>query len=88
LPPSAIQTYEALRAGVLSGQVRPEGLGALIYHGMLRGLAVMLSAVVPPKSAVNRSEPVTPAMPQERGEFVRVLANMLLRTQSEVMHVY
>ena len=27
------------------------------------------------------------AMPHDR-EFVRLLANMLLRTQSEVMHVY
>lgn len=87
MPPAAIQTYEALRAGVLSGQSRPEGLGVVLYHGMVRGLAVMLSAVVPSRSAADRSEPLSSAGPPER-QFVRLLANMLLQTHSEAMHVY
>lgn len=88
LPASALETYEVLREGVLRGQSRPEGLGALVYHGMLRGLAVIVSTATPFKSA---PAPVRlagrTAAPPER-EFVRVLANMLLQTQSEAMHVY
>ncbi|MGO8856889.1 MAG: hypothetical protein ACLQO1_14430 [Steroidobacteraceae bacterium] len=41
LPPAALSTYETLRAEVLGGQARPAGLAAVIYHGMLRGLAVI-----------------------------------------------
>jgi hypothetical protein len=87
LPPSALQTYEVLRVGVLSGQSRPEGLGAVIYHGMLRGLAVIVSARTPAKRALERIPLVGRPTPPER-EFVRLLANMLLQTQSEAMHVY
>lgn len=86
-PSSVVQTYEALRAEVMAGQSRPEGLGALIYHGMVRGLAVILTGVSPPKRAVDRFACVTRAT-SARCEFVRVLANMLLQTQSEALHVY
>jgi len=54
---------------------------------MLQGLAVLLTAVVPSKCTVDRLASVTRTVPPER-EFVRVLANMLLRTHSEAMHVY
>lgn len=43
--------------------------------------ASALPAVAPLRDATIRT------MPHER-QFVRLLANMLLRTQSEVMHVY
>lgn len=76
-----------LRAEVLAGQPRPEGLGAVRYHGMVRGLAVILAAVASPRTVADRRAPVTRELPPER-EFVRVLANMLLHTQSELMHVY
>jgi hypothetical protein len=71
-----------LRAGVLSGQSRPEGFGA-IRCGCC--VALVISAGAPSRarrgcSSVARTAP-------ER-EFVRVLANMLLQTQSEAMHVY
>ena len=88
LPATAIEAYESLRTEVLKGQSRPEGLGAVVYHGMWGGLGVIVSATlrqltpaVPPP--LSRRHP----FPQEH-QLVHLLANMLLRTQSEVMHVY
>ena len=76
-----------LRTEVLTGQARPEGLGALVYHGMLNGLALILaSPPVAPSVPGATACPVAP-IPNNR-QFVRLLANMLLRTQSEVVHVY
>jgi hypothetical protein len=43
LPSAALATYEGLRAEVLNGQARPQGLAVVVYHGMLRGLAVILT---------------------------------------------
>jgi hypothetical protein len=67
--------------------VRPEGLGALVYHGMLTGLTLILASTpVSPAVAPPRDVAIG-AMPHGR-QFVRLLANMLLRIQSEVVHVY
>jgi hypothetical protein len=65
--------------------VRPEGLGALVYHGMVTGLLMLARAA--PLAAVPLPDVAIQTMPHDR-QFVRLLANMLLRTQSEVMHVY
>lgn len=82
-----IDTYEGLRAGVIGGLSRPEGLSAVVYHGMWRGLQVLLATPQPlPPAAAPRPFPV-PGLAPER-QLVHLLANMLLRTQSEVMHVY
>lgn len=85
LPSGAIAAYEGLRSDVLEGRSRPEGLGAVIYHGMWRGLLVLLAPAPEPK-------PVTAAIPSpviaRQPALVHLLANMVLRTQSEVMHVY
>ena len=70
----------------MQNQARPEGLGALVYHGMATGLLMLVRASAPLVAAPLR-EVALRAMPHDR-EFVRLLANMLLRTQSEVMHVY
>jgi len=75
-----------LRADVLCGQARPDGLGAVVYHGMLDGLAVLMSV-----SATHvASRPTTSAISGIRGDrsFLRLMANMILQTQSEVKHVY
>jgi len=45
--PAALLTYEQMRAEVLNGQARPDGLAAMVYHGMIRGLAVILSEPTP-----------------------------------------
>jgi hypothetical protein len=87
LPPAALPTYERLRAEVLSEQARPEGLTAVAYHGMLRGLTLILTEPVPEVASPAVSAPVAEAMPLDR-EFLRLLANMLLQSQSQVMHAY
>jgi hypothetical protein len=86
VPPAALATYETLRAEVLNGQARPAGLAAIIYHGMLRGLAVILTeAAVVPSSPPR--EPTYDGVVLDH-EFLRLVANMVLLAQSQVMHVY
>jgi hypothetical protein len=85
LPSGAIDAYEALRSDVLEGRSRPEGLGAVIYHGMWRGLRVLLASA--PESNPLMAPIPYPVIAREPA-LVHLLANMLLRTQSEVMHVY
>jgi hypothetical protein len=34
LPAHAAQAYEDLRAQVVRGQAQPDGLGAIVFHGM------------------------------------------------------
>ena len=87
IPPAALPTYERLRAEVLNGQARPEGLTAIAYHGMLRGLALILTELIPEVPPPAVSAPVAEERPLDR-EFLRLLANMLLQSQSQVMHVY
>lgn len=86
VPPAALATYETLRAEVLNGQARPAGLAAVIYHGMLRGLAVMLTDVALP--AV--SAPWAPAsdISAVDPDVLRLVANMVLQLQSQVNHAY
>ena len=85
-PPAMVEMYEQLRTNVVLGRPRPEGLGAVIYHGVLDGLALLCSAsahrVVP---ATSSSAPRS-ALPDQ--DLLRLLTNMVLQTQSEVMHVY
>jgi hypothetical protein len=87
LSPAALPLYEQLRAEVLGGQARPQGLVAIVYHGMLRGLAVILTDIAPitpsPRSAIPLSEGIS----LDR-ELLRLIANMVLQTQSQVMHAY
>lgn len=70
---------------MLNDQARPEGLGAVVYHGMLRGLSVILSEVAPSHRGTRGS--VAPIVGHDR-DLVHVMANMLLLAQSEVRHVY
>jgi hypothetical protein len=86
LPAQAITAYEILRTAVLNEQARPEGLGAVVYHGMLRGLAVILSGEVAPSNPRTRGS-LAPIVSHDR-DLVHVMANMLLHAQSEVRHVY
>jgi hypothetical protein len=84
VPAAALRTYEQLRAEVVSGQARAEGLTAIVYHGMV---AVILTEVA---QEVPSSAPRLPAAsekPIDR-ELLRLIANMVLQSQAEVMHVY
>lgn len=83
----AAQVYETLRGQVLQGQARPDGLGAIVFHGMWRGLAVLLSA--PPSASSSPAIPdVTPVPVAHDPQLVRLLANMLLLTQSKDEYAY
>lgn len=87
VPPAALPTYEQLRARVINSQPHPEGLAAIVYHGMARGLAVMLTE---PATNVT-SSPLQVSAPDGcpfNRELLRLIANMVLQSQSEVMHVY
>jgi hypothetical protein len=81
-----VATYELLRADVLRGEARPEGLGAVIYHGLIDGLMLLCSSTL--RGAVSAQRASAPQPSACDRELLRVLANMVLQTQSEVMHVY
>lgn len=80
-----VARYEQLRTDVLRGQARPEGLGAVVYHGLLEGMKLLCSSSACDVFPVQRTSvaPIT----HDR-ELLRLLTNMVLQTQSEVMHVY
>lgn len=83
---TALLAYERLRTEVLQGRARPEGLGAVVHHGLLRGLTLLLSST--PAVDIEAPPPaLTPTVIRDP-QFLRLLANMVLQTQAEVMHVY
>jgi hypothetical protein len=86
VPPAAVSMYETLRDEVLRGQARPDGLGAIVYHGLVHGL--LLLSRTTPESAMPAA--TAPSMPNVRSdpEFLHLLANMVLRTHAGVTHVY
>jgi hypothetical protein len=71
---------------VLRGQARPDGLGAIIYHGILDGLAQLMSVTATPIVCPPQLTHV-PSVRSDRA-LLRLLANMVLQAQSEVKHVY
>jgi hypothetical protein len=71
---------------VLNGQARPEGLAAVVYHGMLQGLRVILTEV-PNIPSLPAPIAAAEAGPLDR-ELLRLIANMVLQSQSQVTHVY
>ena len=81
-----VQVYEELRDQVVRGQARPDGLGAIVFHGMWCGLGVLSQAqpvtASPAVSARSSSPPV------HDPRFVRLLANMVLLTQSKEEYAY
>jgi hypothetical protein len=87
LPPAALLTYEQLRAGVINAQPYVEGLAAIVYHGMARGLAVILTATAPNLASSPPRVCASQGVPLDR-ELLRLIANMVLQSQSQVMHVY
>lgn len=86
LPASLLAVYERLRAEVLRGQARPEGLGAVVFHGFAEGLKLLCRAT---GSSTTAAPPASsPSCAPRDRELLHLLANMVLQTQSEVMHVY
>jgi hypothetical protein len=86
LSADAISIYETLRANVLQGLARADGLGAVIYHGMIEGLAILMVPAVP--RVAYQIGPATPVDATDDHMLLHVMANMILQTQSEVKHVY
>jgi hypothetical protein len=81
-----VSAYESLRTAVLAGCPPRDGIAALRYYGMLHGLAILL-----------QTTPTTVAMPvvttsggrfPADHQFVRLVANIVLHTHAELMHVY
>jgi hypothetical protein len=87
LPAHAVQAYEELRAQVVCQQAHPDGLGAIVFHGMWCGLSVLLQTPptppLPSTDGVSRPSPVT-----HDPQLVRLLANMVLLTQSKEEYAY
>jgi hypothetical protein len=86
VPPAAVVIYEALRNDVLRGQARPDGLGAIVYHGLVHGVS-LLSQTTPPLAAPVHA---ASSLPNVRTDpvFLHLLANMVLRTHEGITHVY
>ena len=83
LSSAAVACYEALRSARLPGQGGREELTALRFHGMWQGLAMLLNA---PAAPPNPPVPAHPVSCRD-SEFVRLLANLVLHTHSELTHV-
>ena len=84
--PVEIETYEQLRTAVLLGQARPEGLAAVVYHGLLGGMSAIGAMTIMP--GANPVLPVvTSAAPSGDPALLRLLANMVLRYTQESSHV-
>lgn len=58
-----------------------------MYHGMVRGLARMANVPATPEPTSAITADPLPTVASEAA-LIRQLANMVLRIQSEVQHVY
>lgn len=85
MPGTALELYEALRAAVLCAQPHVDGAGAIVFHGLWRGLVVL--TVSTPAVRVRPAAAVPPAAVHDR-QLVRLLANMVLAAESQVHHAY
>lgn len=77
--------YETIRTDLLAGRANPEGRAALRFHGMWQGLTILLKA--PPAAVPPSSPPPVNQSLRRDSEFVRLLANLVLHTHSELTHV-
>jgi hypothetical protein len=87
IPQAALPMYERLRAEVLSGLARPDGLTAIVYHGMLHGLALILTEIVSETSPSTAPTLTAEGVPLDQ-KLLRLLVNMVLESESQVTHVY
>lgn len=85
-PRASIHAYETLRRAVIDGTGSREGVAALRFHGMLKGMFMLAQAEDPHDIAAFHREPAM--APQPAGQFVHLLANLVLHTHSELTHVY
>jgi len=83
---AALQTYETLRTEVIAERARPAGLCAVVHHGLLRGVALLLSSQASADAAPSCPAATVP-FTQDR-KFLHLVANMVLQAHAEVNHVY
>lgn len=72
---------------MLCAQVQVEGAGAIVFHGLWRGLVVLIAARVTP-AVIVRPVPTLPPTAVHDRQLVRLLANMVLASESQVHHAY
>ncbi len=72
----------------MTGIARPDALGAIIFHGMWQGLQVLLRTAT--ASSLRDAPPTPSAAPASTldRQLVRLLADMVLATQSQVQHAH
>lgn len=68
-------------------QARPDGLGAIVFHGMWCGLGVLLQTPPPPPLS-SAGVACPPSRVTHDPQFVRLLANMVLLMQSKEEYAY
>ena len=95
-PPHAIamsengkDVYEALRADVICGTACARRMGAIVFHGLWRGLAVLIT---PEQAPIARQQsaprPKTTSVVAHDRQLVHMLANMVLAAETGGSHVY
>lgn len=75
---------------MLRSQARPEGLAAVVYHGLFGALSVVCRQAAAASSASSLPDVLTgppPGASSADPALVRLLANMVLFYQQEVSHV-
>ncbi|MGH8533306.1 MAG: hypothetical protein ACREV1_11445 [Gammaproteobacteria bacterium] len=72
---------------MLEGSTRPQGLSAILYHGLARGLQVIGAKPLAAENTRTLGPSALPPFPLEEA-LLRLMANMVLHIQSEVSHVY
>ncbi len=75
---------------MMAGHAKADALGAIIFHGMWQGLRVLLRAATASSSPSPDAPPTLSAAPASTldRQLVRLLADMVLATQSQVQHVH
>ncbi|WP_341858045.1 helix-turn-helix domain-containing protein [Sinorhizobium medicae] len=83
------EIYEALRADVVCGTACARRMGAIVFHGLWRGLAVLIA---PHQSAIARQQSTprlkTTSLVAHDRQLVHMLANMVLAAETGGSHVY
>jgi hypothetical protein len=81
--------YEALRADVIRGAASAKDMGAIIFHGLWRGLGVLIEATQhSPTREQSMPRPKMTSIVAHDRQLVRILANMVLAAETGGAHVY